>query len=118
MKNQEFLKELKERLVKEFNYHYDNNYGEVRFYNQELNNKNELGFTILNGLVAHLTETYRHNATKENISCEVSFIKWNNNGGQSLGWFKIRQDASEKQISNFIKKVVKRYNELMEEGGK
>ena len=110
MKNQTFLYELKERLVKEFKYNHESN--TISLYNQELNEKDRCGYTINNGLIAHLEEVYRHNGTKENVSCEVSFVLWKNNNGKTLDRIKIRQDASERQINNFINKVVKRYKEL------
>ena len=117
MKNEEFLNQLKERLAKEFKYMYQphENINQIKFYNHELNEVDKGGYKVLNGLVAHLEETYRHNGTKENVSCEVSFINWKNDSGHTYGWIKIRQGASERQINNFVKKVVNRYNELLEE---
>lgn len=114
MKNEIFLNELKEKLKKEFKYCVESN--TIKFYNQELNEKDEWNYIINNGLIAHLEQVYRHNGTSENVSCKVEFIKWKNNYGRLLDRIKIKQNASERQINNFIKKVKERYNELNEGG--
>lgn len=114
MENERFLQELKERLVKEFNYNHQGG-NSVILYNQYLPNKENCDYPLINGLVAHLEEVYRHNGTNENKSVEVNFIFWKHPSGRTLDRIKIRQDASERQINNFVNKVIKRYKELESE---
>jgi len=115
--NELLLNKLEKRLKKEFKYTDKSN--TIRFYDMECE-KDKWGYNIYQGLVLHLEEVYRHNATNENKSCRIIIIKWKYNGcantGTTLAEFKISCNWKEKRIEQEVLKALEEYRRLMKDG--